>query len=283
MVLGDFNAHHLSWNKKDDRAAARGKALHGAVNSLQLAVANQDLPTQLPSQGQPSSPDITLLSGHFLPDATWSTHTTLGSDHLPIGQPSPSPITPRPHRGKNVPLRTFASLTGRDLQQRQRGNSPIPLYQPPALLEKKSSGLFLAKLEDTTSPVFMLGTTAALSLKVVRPLISLRYQLRTDDPLDPAIKLVDQDIQRHIRQEAQDHWRSLLESSDCSSNPERYWSFLRKLGGMRSSPPPNISIDFDGKTQSSTKVIARAFNRQFTACSAQQDRAIRRLMRDLLH
>ena len=38
--------------------------------------------------------------------------------------------------------------------------------------------------------------------EVVRPLISERDQRRTDDPLDPATKLLDGDIQRHIRQEA---------------------------------------------------------------------------------
>ena len=86
MVLGDFSAHHPSWFSRtgDDRAAARGETLDGAVNSSQLAVANQDLPTRLPSQAKPSSPDITLLNGHLLRDVTWSTLTTLGSDHLPI-------------------------------------------------------------------------------------------------------------------------------------------------------------------------------------------------------
>ena len=66
MVLGDFNAHHPSWlsRTRDDKAAARWEALDGAVNSSQLVVANQDLLTQLPSQGQPSSPDVTLLSRH---------------------------------------------------------------------------------------------------------------------------------------------------------------------------------------------------------------------------
>ena len=73
----------------------------------------------------------------------------------------------------------------------------------------------------------------------------------------------------------------MLESSDRATNPNRYWSLLRKLGGKRSNPPPNISIAFDGKTHSSLKAISWAFNRQFTACSAQQDRAIRRLLRNL--
>ena len=61
----------------------------------------------------------------------------------------------------------------------------------------------------------------------------------------------------------------------------RYWSLLRKLGGKRSSPPPDISIPFEGKTHSSLKAIARAFNRKFTASTVPQERTFRRLMREI--
>ena len=91
---------------------------------------------------------------------------------------------------------------------------------------------------------------------VVRPFITEREQRYTDDPLDPAIKLLDQDIQRHIHQEAQDQWRTLLESSHRATNPKRYRSLPHKLGGKRSSPPPNISIAFERKTHPSSKAIA---------------------------
>ena len=86
MGFGDINAHHPSCfsRRGDDRATARGKTLDGTINSSQLAVAKLDLPTYLSSQGQPSPPDITLLSVLLLPDVRWSTLTILGSDHLPI-------------------------------------------------------------------------------------------------------------------------------------------------------------------------------------------------------
>ena len=46
MVFGDFNAHHSFWfsRRGDDRAAARGETLDGAIYSSQLLVAIQDLP-----------------------------------------------------------------------------------------------------------------------------------------------------------------------------------------------------------------------------------------------
>ena len=217
MVLGDFNAHRPSWFSRtgDDMAAARGEALDWVVNISQLAIANQDLPTQLPSQGQPSPPGDMVHP--YLP---W--------------------VWPSPHNNfllqSRIPLRTSAKLTGRDLQQL------IPLNQPPALLGKKSSGVSSATLEDTIPPAAYPGHPAAYPPGRARPVEIPAGILRP-----------------------------------------RYWSLLRKLVGKRSSPPPNISIAFDGKPQSSPKVIARAFNRQFTTCSAQHDRAIRRLMRKDLH
>ena len=102
-VLGDFNAHHHSWFSRigDDRAAARVEAIDGAINSSQFAVENQDLPNRLPFQGQLSSSDITLLSGNLLPDAMWSTLTTLGSDHLHITVSLSSNAPPSPRKARS--------------------------------------------------------------------------------------------------------------------------------------------------------------------------------------
>ena len=92
-----------------------------------------------------------------------------------------------------------------------------------------------------------------------------------DDLLDPAIKLL----------EAQDKWRIVLDSYYHTTNRNRHWSLLRKLGRIRSRPPPNISNTFEGKPHSSSKAIAEPFNGQFTTCSVQPDRTRRRLMKDV--
>ena len=164
MVFADFNAHHSSWFSRtgDDRVVARGEALDEAINSSQLAVANQDISTRLPSQGQPSSPNITLVSGHLLPDTTWSTLATFGSDHLPLTV-TLSIVMPRFHRGMRVLLRTSPRLTGRNSQQSQRGTSLRHQCQPPDLLGKIFSSI------DTISSPVMYGITAALSPMLCDP------------------------------------------------------------------------------------------------------------------
>jgi hypothetical protein len=45
---------------------------------------NDDSPTRFPSNGSPSSPDISLVSSHLALSTTWCTRISLNSDHLPI-------------------------------------------------------------------------------------------------------------------------------------------------------------------------------------------------------
>ena len=47
---------------------------------------------------------------------------------------------------------------------------------------------------------------------------------------------------------------------------------MGKLGGKRSSTPPNISITFEGKPHSNSKAIMRAFKQAVFSCSVLQDR-----------
>ena len=176
---------------------------------------------------------------------TRSTLTTLGSDHLPIIISLSSHA--RPHRGK---ARSFTNFRKADWEGYTAESGRIFADTPLPTSCSAGERVFRQILCDAGRHHIPCGYVRDYSgplPEVVRPLMSERDQRHTDDSLDPAIKLLDQDIQRHIRQEEQDQWRSLLESSDRATDPKRYWSLLRKLGGRSSIPPLNISITFDGK------------------------------------
>ena len=49
-----------------------------------FGVLNQDEFTRIPSNGQTTSPDISLASLALLPCTVWTTDITLSSDHVPI-------------------------------------------------------------------------------------------------------------------------------------------------------------------------------------------------------
>ena len=86
LVMGDFNAHHPAWFSvmRDDRALARGVNIAEAIDSSPLCLLNEDSPTRLPPNGTPSSPDLTIISGHLALTASWLPSISLNSDHLLI-------------------------------------------------------------------------------------------------------------------------------------------------------------------------------------------------------
>ena len=166
----------------------------------------------------------------------WSTFTTLRSDHLPITiyLSSHSPLSLR--RAHCCTKFFKADWEGFTAESSKRRDLLRTHCQSPALLRKKSPCVFSAMLEDTISIVAMSETRYCGPLPdIVWPLIAERDQRHIDDPLDLVIKLLDREIQQHIRHEAQDQWRILLDSSDHSKNPKCYWSLLHKLCGKRLS------------------------------------------------
>ncbi len=82
LVLGDFNAHDKLWNSsiEDDR----GNDLAEFITESNYGSMNEEIPTRLPSYRQPTSPDISFATTSLLLMTTWTTHTSMGSDHLPI-------------------------------------------------------------------------------------------------------------------------------------------------------------------------------------------------------
>ena len=132
----------------------------------------------------------------------------------------PSPVMLRLHHGKRILSRTSARLTRRDSQQSQRGNSPRHHYQPPDLLGKSSSAYFWRR-RKTPYPLRLCSELLRPSPRCCETPHHGERSEPNRRPLDPTIKLLNRDIQRLIQQEAQDQWRTLLESSKRATNRKR--------------------------------------------------------------
>ena len=168
------------------------EGLDGAINSSLLGVANQDLPTRLPYQGQPSSPDITLLSDHLLPNVTWFTLTTLGSDYLPITVSLSSDDPPPPRKARSYTNFRKADWEGFTAESERRfTETPLPTSW---FAGEKVFRRILSHAWKHHIPCGHVRNYCGPLPDVVRPFITERDQRRTDDPLNPAIKLLDRDI-----------------------------------------------------------------------------------------
>ena len=85
FILGDFNAHHPTWDRLIPPNPI-GNDLFRWITSSGLEILNDPTsPTLLHhSTGSRSSPDISLAPASLAPHCEWRTLPGLGSDHLPI-------------------------------------------------------------------------------------------------------------------------------------------------------------------------------------------------------
>jgi hypothetical protein len=82
LILGDFNAHDGAWHSS--LSDSRGNSLVQQIEISDFFILNSDSHTRCPPNGATTSPDLSLISVHLALSVSWSTDTTLNSDHLPI-------------------------------------------------------------------------------------------------------------------------------------------------------------------------------------------------------
>ena len=82
LILGDFNAHHLSWYSRS--TDTRGRKIADSINGYDYGILNWDSPTRVPQNAEPSSPDVSLASAYIITSCSWQTLSTFSSDNLPI-------------------------------------------------------------------------------------------------------------------------------------------------------------------------------------------------------
>ena len=100
--------------------------------------------------------------------------------------------------------------------------------------------------------------------EISRELIQQRDTLRSNDPHDPQITVLDEQIQREINRKSQEEWRETVESCAINWRPWRLWKTIQRLSGKRAYTAPNQPIFFAGKCYTNKREIATRFVKQFT-------------------
>ena len=280
MVMGDFNAHHPAWFSvsRDDRALARGASIAEAIDSSPLCLLNEDSPTRLPPNGTPSSPDLTLISGHLAQTASWLPSISLNSDHLPIlinlvEDPQDS-LKSQPILHNNYRRADWASYT----DFTESAFSALPPPSSCSIGEKSFRNI----LRDASVRFIPRGSipnyTPHLS-NAAKRLTSEHDRLRATDPQNPEIAILNNHISDELDSSNRSAWTERVMAASPKDNSTKFYSLLCSLSGRKTAVAPNQPIMFGNGSLSNTTSIARAFCKQFTGCSPRRTRASRRLRR----
>ena len=261
LILGDFNAHHSSWHSSS--TDTRGTHLENSISGSDFGILNWDSPTRLPSNAASSSPDVSLASSSLITSSDWQTKTTLGSDHLPIlislqMMPSSSPSLHRSY--VNLKKADWPRYTQEIEDNLSKELPPIDCQRGERILR---AAILKAASHHIPTGRHKLNHTEPLPSNIT-DMMRARDDLRSRDPISPALQQMNDEINRATNEHKQQKWRQFVETLDHKSDSTKLWRTIKAIDGRSPPRSENEAISFNDIQVSSPKQIANRFNKQFT-------------------
>ena len=257
ILGGDVNAHHEHWFSKGSEDN-RGRALADAIDASTYGVANENLDTRITPTNL-SSPDITLASQDILPYIDWTTHVSMNSDHVPIIIKLRAEFHTTPTKDRIYVNFAKADWEGYK-EYTEEKFSNIPLINDPLKAEK----VFRKVLNNASKRFIPKGRIPKIIHNIpsdAATLIQERDTLRKDNPEDPRVKELSDDISAKINEHRQSKWRKHLDK--CQQGSKNLWSTIKSINNPIKDTG-NLNIQFQDKVISDNGKIANMLNRQFT-------------------
>ena len=263
LILGDLNAHDDLWNSSINDE--RGQAIADEISNSEFGVINENLSTRVPSNGQSTSPDVSIVSASLLTFCTWTTYTDLSSDHLPIVID-----ILLADEGIFTDRKTYYNLAKADWPKftefcEQKFNTALT-PELDNLSAQKMDKTFRAIINEATTK-FIPARRRKLYKpglnKQVTKLISERSRLRETNPTSNRIGELNSAIMREIDESKRKDWHKFVESFNHRYKPRQLWRVIKSLSG-RAQPSSNSAIIFNGQPIADLDVIADGLNKLLT-------------------
>ena len=235
LVLGDFNAHHSLWHS--GTTDSRGNQLADSISISSFAVLNKDLPTRLPGNANPSSPDVLLASASLITSSDWQTHTTMSSDHLPIliGLQTTATSSPARHI-------TYINLKKADWSRYRQGiERKLSSRHLPTDCQKDEK-LFRATLLKAASHHIPTGRRKLYTQQVPAEILTMmeeRDDLRKQDPASPRLPTMNDEITKATSDHKRRQWREFVESIDHRTDSTKLWRTIKGIDGKSKQTAEN--------------------------------------------
>ena len=260
IIAGDINAHDPLWNSTI--VDTRGSSIAEEIGASNYGVLNNEQPTRLPPNGQPTSPDITLASLSLLPYTSWETQISLGSDHLPIVISCSTNIKPLISENK-----TFVNFKKADWPKfSETTESEFSKLQTPTDVYKAEK-CFRKIINQASKRCIPQGRIKEIIPEIPAEAVTkmkTRDEIRKDNPSSLQIGELNIEIDTVIREYKRSKWREKVESIGRKTDSGKLYKLIKGLNGQP-APKDNQGIHFKGKILSIASKIADGFNKQFSS------------------
>jgi hypothetical protein len=266
IITGDLNAHSKTWfnNTDDDH---RGELVAKIISSSEQIILNTNTHTRIPKfNQQPTSPDVTTISSNMQTHTTWNTLPALNSDHLPIMITIKTKSNYRLIQNR----RTFTNYNKANWEKyRDEIEEEIAKTERhPTNVHTANSFLTncILTADKRNIPKGKIKNNAKNFLPAhITDKITERDNIRRQNPHDPRLQDINNDISTQIQTHKADIWKNKLEQNwDHKTNTHVLWKTIHNLENKKPPQQLNRTIQFNNKTETTAQEIATAFNKQFT-------------------
>ena len=241
LLLGDFNAHHSSWHSRSNDT--RGRKLADEINLSDYGILNEDSPTRVPNNAEPSSPDVSLASSSLLTSSTWNTLTTLSSDHLPILIRLQMKTSSQPGRH-----RTYINLKKANWEGYQQEVEDILSLEPLPTDCQKQEKIFRASLLKAASHHIPSGRHRHHEEPLPASILDMmkrRDDLRSRDPTSSDLPTLNEEIQQTICKLKENKCRQFVETLDPKTDSSKLWRTIKSIDGKQPKQTDNEALTFN--------------------------------------
>ena len=227
-----------------------------SINRSDPGILNWDIPTRVPPNAEPSSPDVSLASASLITSCSWQTLSTLSADHLPILIRLQMKTTPKPG-----PRRTYVNLKKADWDRyRQEVETALSKHSLPTDCQRdeKILRIILLKAASHHIPTERHRLHKEPVPADILDVMTRRDDLRKGDHTSPELPRLNKDIQKRICEHKRQKSRDFVENMDHKTDITKLW----RTDGRAKRTAENEAISFNGISFSSSKQLAAKFNKQ---------------------
>ena len=262
LILGDFNAHHPLWFGEDAEDQRGSAVVDWISNTNLLGIANEDTATRSTPTSN-TAPDITLASNNILPTCSWSTHTALSSDHLPII------IKVESNLGKihseNKTFINFNKANWEEFQNYTEQEFSNYTFKNNVHEDERFFRNIINKAAKLHIPSGRISTIRNCLPTETSKLIDERNNLRKTDPSNIRINELNLQIDHSLKSHKRKKWLEHLEN--CPYGTKKLWNTIKGLNSQQTQNS-NQSIKFDNIHSNDPRKLADNFNKQYTPNSS---------------
>ena len=273
IVVGDLNAHDTLWNSSIQDP--RGAVFAEEIGNSDFGVLNTEKATRVPTNGQPTSPDVSLASFSLLPVCDWDTETTFGSDHLPVIISVSARIEKSLSEKKtftNFNKAKWNDYTKLTEEEFSKCPEPTDVYAAEIRFRK-----IINKVSKICIPSGRIKEVyPGIPTEAARKM-ELRDTLRTSNPTSEEIPRLNNEISSLIFEHKKEKWKKTVE--EISPNSSKLFKLIKRLNG-KNSISGNQPIKFKGKYISCPAKIANNFNKQYSAVVHHKSSRFSRIVKD---